>query len=73
MKREFLTYENDQQHLKLSSIGEWMLNNVLQIEQELSNIPSDKKIIWDLSGISDFDSAGVLLFIEYLERFEMET
>jgi phospholipid/cholesterol/gamma-HCH transport system permease protein len=73
MKREFLTYENDQQHLKLSSIGEWMLNNVLQIEEELSNIPSDKKIIWDLSGISDFDSAGVLLFIEYLERFEMET
>lgn len=50
-----------------------MLNNVLQIEEELSKITIDKKIIWDVSGISDFDSAGVLLFIEYLERFQQET
>ena len=73
MKKQFLTYEKDQQHLKLISIGEWMLNNVIQIEEELSKIPSDKNIIWDVSGINDFDSAGVLLFIEYFERFQKET
>ncbi|HSR73796.1 MAG TPA: ABC transporter permease [Sulfurovum sp.] len=49
-----------------------MLNTVLQIEKELLEIPYDKKIIWDVSGVSNFDSAGVLLFIEYLERFQKE-
>lgn len=73
MKKQFLTYEADQHHLKLISTGEWMLNSVPQIENELSQIPYDKKIVWDVSGVSEFDSAGVLLFIEYLERFEKET
>ena len=73
MKKQFLTYEEDQHHLKLISTGEWMLNTVLQIEKELFKIPCDKKIIWDVSGINDFDSAGVLLFIEYFERFQKET
>ena len=73
MKKEFLTYEEDQHHLRLISTGEWMLKSVLQIENELRKVPSAKKIIWDVSGISDFDSAGVLLFIEYLERFQKAT
>ena len=71
--KQFLTYEADQHHLKLISTGEWMLGTVLQIEKELLKIPYDKKIVWDVSGISDFDSAGVLLFIEYYERFQKET
>ena len=50
-----------------------MLKSVLQIESELRKVPATKKIIWDLSGVSDFDSAGVLLFIDYLERFQKET
>jgi phospholipid/cholesterol/gamma-HCH transport system permease protein len=73
MKKQFLTYEEDQDYLKLISTGEWMLNSVIQIEQELVKVPSDKKIVWDVSSISDFDSAGVLLFIEYLERLQKET
>ncbi|TNF43944.1 MAG: ABC transporter permease, partial [Epsilonproteobacteria bacterium] len=73
MMKEFLTYEEDQHHLKLISTGEWTLNSVLQIEKILNNIPCDKKIIWDVSGVYEFDSAGVLLFIEYFERFQKET
>jgi phospholipid/cholesterol/gamma-HCH transport system permease protein len=73
MKNQFLTYESDQHHIKLISMGVWMLNSVRQIEIELLKIPCDKKIVWDVSGISDFDSAGVLLFIEHLERFQKET
>jgi phospholipid/cholesterol/gamma-HCH transport system permease protein len=72
MMKQFLTYEEDQHHRKLISTGDWMLGTVLQIEKELLQIPSDKKIVWDLSGISDFDSAGVLLFIEYYKRFQKE-
>lgn len=73
MKEAFLLYEANQDHLKLISTGEWMLKTVLQIEKRLLEVPCDKKIIWDVSGISDFDSAGVLLFIEYLKRFQHET
>jgi phospholipid/cholesterol/gamma-HCH transport system permease protein len=73
MMKQFLTYEADQHHLKLTSIGEWTLDSVLQIETKLRKIPCDKKIIWDVSGVSEFDSAGVLLFIEYFERFQKET
>jgi len=71
--KQYLTYEVDQHHLKLTSTGEWTLNSVLQIENILRIIPYDRKIIWDVSGVSEFDSAGVLLFIEYFERFQKET
>ena len=73
MKKQFLIYEADQNHLKLISTGEWTLNNVLQIEKKLLETPCDRKIIWDVSAVSEFDSAGVLLFIEYFERFQKET
>ncbi|MDM5264526.1 ABC transporter permease [Sulfurovum sp. XTW-4] len=73
MMKQFLTYEEDQDHLRLISTGEWMLGTVLHIEKELLQIPYDKRIVWDVSGISDFDSAGVLLFIDYYERFQKET
>jgi phospholipid/cholesterol/gamma-HCH transport system permease protein len=32
----------------------------------------EKKILWDMSHISLFDSAGVLLFIEYYQQFRQE-
>ncbi|WP_415407991.1 ABC transporter permease [Sulfurovum sp. CS9] len=73
MKQPFLTYEVNQHHLKLISTGEWTLQSVRQIEKQLAKVPYDKQIIWDVSGIEQFDSAGVLLFIEYFERFKKET
>jgi len=73
MKKEFLMYEVNQHYLKLISAGEWALKSVCLIEKELRKIPCDKKIVWDVSGVSEFDSAGVLLFIEYFERFQKET
>ena len=73
MKKLYLTYETNPDHLKLIAKGEWTLDSVRQIEKKLRNTPCDKKIIWDFSAVNDFDSAGVLLFIEYLERFEKET
>jgi len=73
MKKQFLGYEADQHHLKLSSKGDWTLDSVRRIEQELRTVPCDKKIVWDVSEVSEFDSAGILLFSEYLERFQEET
>lgn len=68
-----LSYETDQDQIKLICSGEWKLQNITQIEKALVTVPMDKKIVWDLSKVSDFDSAGVLLFIEYCEKFKKET
>jgi phospholipid/cholesterol/gamma-HCH transport system permease protein len=73
MLKQFLSHEVHQQHLKLISRGEWTLESVRQIEKYLDEITYDKKIIWDVSRIEQFDSAGVLLFIKYFERFKKET
>ncbi len=72
MKKVFLTYEDHQNYLKLISKGEWNLESVHQIEKKLRNVPCIKKIVWDVSGVREFDSAGVLLFIEYYKRFQKE-
>jgi len=73
MKKQFLKYEANQHQLSLYCMGKWTLENVQHIEKELSNIPSDRKITCNLSGVEDFDSAGVLLFIEYLKHFKAQT
>lgn len=73
MNRDYLTYENHSHCLKLIARGKWILASVLEIEKQLSQTPCDKKIIWDFSAVDDFDSAGVLLFVEYLHRFKKET
>ena len=73
MKKVFLLHEDHQDYLKLLSKGAWNLKNVRQIEKKLRNTPCGKKIVWDLSGVTEFDSAGVLLFIEYYRRFKKET
>jgi phospholipid/cholesterol/gamma-HCH transport system permease protein len=57
----------------LEASGEWTLASVQQIEKLLRRVPVDKKIIWDLSGVEDFDSAGVLLFIEYFRALKKKT
>ena len=69
MDKEFITYEKHQQHIKFVSKGEWTLKSLPKIRKQLNKIPFDKKIIWDLSEVEDFDSAGILLFTEYYELF----
>jgi len=73
MNTEFIIYEKHQQYIDLVSKGEWTLQSVRQIEKQLAKIPYDQKMIWDVSGVEKFDSAGILLFIEYFERFKKET
>ena len=73
MKYKYLTYEKNPNHLKLISSGEWTLKSVPQIEEKLRKVPHGKKIIWDFSNVSDFDSAGILLFIEYSKQFQNDT
>jgi phospholipid/cholesterol/gamma-HCH transport system permease protein len=72
MKPAHIIIEEHSDHLGLSAVGDWSLLSVNDIEEALCDIPQSKKIRWDLSGITSFDSAGVLLFIDYFERFSKE-
>jgi phospholipid/cholesterol/gamma-HCH transport system permease protein len=69
MKREFVTWREERDQLLLMAEGEWTLHFVPEIEKVLKQLPPAEKIVWDLSGVTDFDSSGVLLFIEYFESF----
>jgi phospholipid/cholesterol/gamma-HCH transport system permease protein len=72
MNSPYLSINDHSSHIELISTGDWSLLSVNTIEQELRGIPNAKKILWNLSGVSTFDSAGVLLFIEYFERFSKD-
>ncbi|MGW8168813.1 MAG: MlaE family lipid ABC transporter permease subunit [Sulfurovaceae bacterium] len=73
MNEKYLVFEAYHDYIKLVSKGKWILETIRQIENILHSIPHDKKIVWDVSGVSEFDSAGILLFIEYLNYFEAQT
>jgi len=73
MNREYLSIRKNQQQTVLEASGEWTLASVQKIEKLLRRVPADKKIIWDLSGVEEFDSAGVLLFIEYFRALKQKT
>ena len=68
MGNAYLNEEITADHTILIAKGEWTLESVPQVETLLRTIKPAKKIIWDMSGVSAFDSAGVLLFIEFENR-----
>jgi len=73
MKREFIVWEQNQDQTKLSACGKWNLESVPEIEAVLRRIPLDRPIVWDLSAVEEFDSSGVLLFIEFYHSFQEKT
>ncbi|MDD5406466.1 MAG: ABC transporter permease [Sulfurovaceae bacterium] len=73
MNEEYLFLETHHDHIKIISKGKWTLQSIEDIEMLLHEVPYDKKIIWDVSGVSEFDSAGILLFIEYFNYFSSKT
>lgn len=73
MSTQHLLVEKHQDQLKLWALGEWTLKSVAQIEEQLKRIRHDLPVIWDVSGVSEFDSAGVLLFSQYLKELSQYT
>jgi phospholipid/cholesterol/gamma-HCH transport system permease protein len=72
MNREYITYKEDQHQIRITAKGKWTLMTVPGIEKELGRIPRKKHIVWDMSGVVEFDSAGVLLFMEYYENMKKD-
>ena len=73
MDKEFIVYEKHQDQIRLFSKGKWTLKRLVKIRKELESISLEKKLVWDLSNVEDFDSSGVLLFIEYLKKFKAQS
>jgi len=73
MKQEFIVWEQDQDQTKLRACGKWDLESVPEIEAALHQVPLDRPVVWDLSGVKEFDSSGVLLFIEFYNMFKAHT
>ncbi|MFT7824691.1 MAG: ABC transporter permease [Sulfurimonas sp.] len=73
MTTAYLQEETNPDHIGLIARGEWTLESVSSIENQLQKIRFDKKIIWDLSSVKAFDSAGILLFSEYFKKFSEHT
>jgi len=69
MKHSLCVVEPHQDYLKLLAQGVWRLETIRQIESILSRVPHYKKIVWDFSGVTHFDSAGVLLVLKYVTHF----
>ena len=70
MDKTFIMYTNSQEHIKLISKGAWTLKSLVEIRKQLEKLSFDQSVIWDLSEVEDFDSSGVLLFIEFFEKFK---
>jgi len=51
MNSAYLLYEDHEQYLKLISQGEWTIKTVPQIEKLLQKIPTNRKIIWDVTAL----------------------
>ncbi len=72
MKKQFLSHRVYPEYIEINSFGDWTIQSVDQIEKRLSKIPRGKSVVWDVSKITDFDSAGVLLFMDYIEHFKKD-
>ncbi len=59
--------------ISLQNRGDWIIATVAPIEKELKKLlktlKTKKEIHWDFSGAGKFDSAGMMLVIEFEDRF----
>ncbi len=74
MSNQFVELHTNINQTLISLKGDWTLSTVTIIEKELNLIESSieykSSIVWDLSSLCDFDSSGVLLFIDYQKKIE---
>ncbi len=69
MNQTYVHLEELADSIVVHAKGDWTLYSEPQINSELASFHPSKKIVWDLSKINSFDSAGVLLFMRFDEQF----
>ena len=68
MKAKYIEIVKNQHQTMLSFKGSWTLPYIEKIAKELQRLKLNGDVVVDLSGVSDFDSSGVLLLIDWQER-----
>ena len=68
--RWYITIEKRPRSTVLHLKGLWRLERIAEIELStlIRELPPTKPLVWDVSEIEGFDSAGVLLFREWYEK-----
>jgi len=52
--------------------GAWTLENVTKLSKQIDTTYRDKKAIFDLTSLEDFDTHGVLLIIESIKKLQLQ-
>ncbi len=50
--------------------GSWTLEYITQLSKQIHTTCKDKKVVFDLCGLSDFDTHGVLFIIDTIKKLE---
>jgi phospholipid/cholesterol/gamma-HCH transport system permease protein len=73
MKQQYIQIVQNQHQTTIQCLGSWTLPYVEKIDKELKKLNPSGKVVIDLSKVSDFDSSGVLLFIDWQERISTKS
>ena len=52
--------------------GSWTLEHVTMLSKQIDTTSIDKKVIFDFSGLTDFDTHGILLIIETIKKLQTQ-
>jgi phospholipid/cholesterol/gamma-HCH transport system permease protein len=70
-----LSITQNDRSITLHSINHWNIYHLKAINKELSELfkkINNGSIVWDVSGVESFDSAGVILFAQYYRTFKQK-
>lgn len=56
-------------HTTIYASGDWTIHNVPKIDRVLKGFSCHRRLVWDFSAVSSFDSSGILLFMGYHDKF----
>jgi len=65
MKAKYIDIVKSHNHTKFICSGAWIIENIYDIDKEIKKLKIYENLTIDVSNISDFDSSGVLLFIDW--------
>lgn len=65
-----LTITHEDAHTQIVCSGSWTIEHLIGASHELENLIPHANVIWDMSGITDIDSAGVALWQLMNRTFE---
>jgi len=67
MNFRYITIKTNQQQTKIYAKGSWTIKHIDKIDKEIKKLNIAKDVVIDVSLVDEFDSSGVLLFINWYQ------